>query len=104
MLRFFRIYLIPIVKSPFFRVFIILFAIIQIVARIASWSEKAYKEDMKWERPPDRLPDIVDATIEMQNRDAKIQQLTREFDKAISMTSTVNVPIQNRETEQNSGK
>jgi hypothetical protein len=100
MLNLVRKYVIPAVQNKFFRIFILVFVLVQIVSGIARWSDKAYKEDMKWERPPDRLPDIVDATIQMHNQDAKVQQAVREFDRALATTPTIHAPMPNQKEEE----
>ena len=104
MLHLVRKYVIPAVQNRWFRIFVLVFIFVQLISRMARWSEKAYQEDMKWERPPDRLPDLVDATIEMHNRDAKVQQAVREFDRALQVTPTVNAPVQKPKLEENRKK
>jgi hypothetical protein len=99
MLKILRTHILPFLQHRLIRIFILVFVLIQIVSGIARWSDKAYKEDMKWERPPDRLPDLVDATIQMHNQDAKVQQAMREYNRAITVTPTINAPIQNQKEE-----
>jgi len=99
MLNLVRKYIIPAVQNRWFRLFVLIFIFVQVISQIARWSDKAYQEDIKWERPPDRLPDLVDATIAAHNQDAKIQQAMREYDRALKVTPTIQAPVQDLQQE-----
>lgn len=79
-------------RNPFVRLILIIAIIANISSFFAHKSEDAYHKDMQWEKPPDRLPDLVDATIQMNNRDAQMEQAIRQYDKIVNNDFPTMIP------------
>ncbi len=86
-----------VIRSSAFWFLLILFVVVQISSWIAHRSDKALQEDLKWEKAPDNLGDIVDITIQANNQQARIEQAIRSSEKTIyaeSSTQSLLAPLQ----------
>lgn len=68
-------------ENTLVRLVLLTVVIIQISSMFAHKAEKAYQKDMEWEKPPDRLPDMVDMQISIQNREAQINRAITKMEK-----------------------
>lgn len=69
------------IQSSWVRLFLVIVIVMQISSWVGHRSDKALQEDLKWEKQPDRLPDLVDMAIQANNQEAKIEQIMRKEDK-----------------------